>query len=217
MESFKQWLFSEGRGIDFDYTGKQLSPEQKNWLDIVFRGERDHMKHILLGMGYRDEYFIEEIISDVYLDAAQDLIRGVKLGDVRTWIHNKIKFAISRKSANVSALKRGGDGGYGVDTPRERFKRVPIDDFGSSDNTLEIEKMELIQRIKKFIERWPESRNKQIIQMYYIQELSLPEVAQRLNMSESATKSALFRARESLMQNEELRRYWELMNKISPN
>src|SRR5205823_2558591 len=88
-----------------------------------------------------------------------------------------------------------------IDQWRRKRLEVPIDDehhFTSRPNLEEkIDRQRVLRRLGHAISRLA-TRDREIVEMFYLKELSVPAIADRFKLSQSAVKMILLRSRRTL-------------------
>jgi RNA polymerase sigma-70 factor (ECF subfamily) len=147
-----------------------------------------------------DRYDSEDVVQETFMRVYMNLNHYDEKQKFSTWIYrigkNLCIDLLRKKKADHSL-----DAGLSDDLEKPFYEKLPSAD-ASPENRLILS--ELQEQMRKVIDKLSD-KYKQVVTLYYLQELSLQEISELLGMPVSTVKSRLHRGRE------QLRKKWGLM------
>lgn len=126
----------------------------------------------------------EEILNDVFLDAIEELVTLHEHANVKSWLyqiaHNKMANFYRKKKIKSMLFSQFS------------YLKIVAEEFNQPE--FQLEKRELLIRMQIALGKLSQ-KYRQILQMHYIEDLSVKIISVRLNLSFKATESRLYRAR----------------------
>ena len=134
--------------------------------------------------GYvRDEYLVEEIAQDSFVDAFLGLSRLREPSKFAPWI-----YGIAKRKAQHAVTRRR----YTEDV--DELADIMADDRNPEEQILSDEKKLAIRSAVKRLS----PKNRVVVEMYYFDEMTVAQIAERLGLSQGTIKSRLYEARNKM-------------------
>lgn len=142
----------------------------------------------------KDPEEAEEAAQEVFLRAYRSLHTFSLNKRFKTWLYaiavNQVRSRWRRAKNVMEKLKRLFEG-----EPKKESEEGELRDARDPE-TITLETLEA-ERVRKAVEQLPESL-RDVVVLYYFEELSVAEVAETLQLGEEGVKTRLFRARKAL-------------------
>jgi len=163
--------------------------------DAAFDHLVEKFRRPLVGFLYRmarSHAVAEELAQEVFLRVYRSRQSYKATAKFTTWMYR----IATNLAVNYARDTRGQRGEVSLDEPREGGAAFEVSD-GEPTAEQELLRRERVRAIRSHVEALPE-RQRLAVVMHKYQGLDYRQIAQVLKLSESATKSLLFRAYETL-------------------
>lgn len=168
--------------------------DQKKLIERIRNGEDSafaELIHPLIEKGYRASYSIlrskeqaEEVVQNAMIEAYRNIMSGKEIQFFHTWFYK----LVSHRSIDV--LRKNG---------RLRETALEIESLRDEQGVVDrVMKEETGAEMKKGIWSLENRDYRNVLLLYYYQELSIQEVSDLLGINPSTVKSQLHRARNAL-------------------
>ena len=182
MTFWQKWTGQQLHELSDDELMEKLADGHSKSFETLFDRHSNKVLgycHRLLGELQR----AEDISQDVWMKVIHASSSYEKKGNFIAWVHT-----IARNTC-FTHMKKSSDW-----TPIEEVSNM---DSGELSFDFELQKNEDIQKLKKLIDQLP-SQQRAVLVLHINDELSYEDISRELNISLSAVKSLLFRARKNL-------------------
>jgi RNA polymerase sigma-70 factor (ECF subfamily) len=160
--------------------------------EVLFRKYRD-VVHRLVYSIVRDETLVQDVVQEVFLLVYRHLHKFRQDSAFKTWVY---RIAVNEAIRHLSRLKRWQPLPEGDFESQVTTTTLVVSSIGESPERMLIES-EQRAHIAAAIERM-KAHHRLILNLFYLEELPVQEIARILDIPEGSVKSRLFYARDAL-------------------
>ncbi len=163
-----------------------------NAFEVLFRKYREQVARLVYSI-VKDEALVDDIVQEVFLLVHRHLAKFRQQSAFKTWIY---RITVNESLRQMGRQRRWQPLPEGEFEPSRLPSAMVVFDTGDSPERVMIDgqRHELVQRA--LAELKPHHRT--ILVLYYLEELSVQEIAAVLEIPEGSVKSRLFYARDAL-------------------
>lgn len=160
--------------------------------EVLFKKYREQVARLVYSIA-KDESIVDDIVQEVFLLVYRHLHKFRQHAAFKTWIY---RITVNEALRQIGRLKRWQPLPEGEIEPAKLPSALVVFENGESPERvlIEGEQKRLVQRALDEIK----PNHRIILVLYYLEDLSVQEIAEVLEIPEGSVKSRLFYARDSL-------------------
>lgn len=160
--------------------------------EVLFKKYREQVARLVYSIA-KDESIVDDIVQEVFLLVYRHLHKFRQHAAFKTWVY---RITVNEALRQIGRLKRWQPLPEGEFEPSRLPSTLVVFENGESPERVLIdgEQKRLVQRALDQIK----PHHRMILVLYYLEDLSVHEIAQVLEIPEGSVKSRLFYARDSL-------------------
>jgi RNA polymerase sigma-70 factor, ECF subfamily len=163
-----------------------------NAFEVLFKKYREQVARLVYSIA-KDDTLVDDIVQEVFLLVYRHLAKFRQHAAFKTWVY---RITVNEALRQIGRLKRWQPLPEGDFEPSRLPSAVVLFENGDSPERVLIdgEQSRLVHRALDAIK----PHHRMILVLYYLEDLSVQEIAQVLEIPEGSVKSRLFYARDSL-------------------
>jgi RNA polymerase sigma-70 factor (ECF subfamily) len=183
---------ADWRSLDDDILIKAHLKGDPTAFEVLFKKYREQVARLVYSIA-KDETLVDDIVQEVFLLVYRHLAKFRHNAAFKTWVY---RITVNESLRQVGRLKRWQPLPEGEVEPSRLPSALVVFDNGDTPERVLIdgEQKRLVQRALDEIK--PHHRT--ILVLYYLEDFSVQEIAEVLEIPEGSVKSRLFYARDSL-------------------
>jgi RNA polymerase sigma-70 factor (ECF subfamily) len=163
-----------------------------NAFEVLFKKYKEQVARLVYSIA-KDDALVDDIVQEVFLLVYRHLAKFRQHAAFKTWMY---RITVNEAFRQLGRLKRWQPLPEGDFEPSRLASSMVVFDNGESPERVLIdgEQKRLVHRALEQIK----PHHRMILVLYYMEDLSVQEIAQVLEIPEGSVKSRLFYARDSL-------------------
>jgi len=160
--------------------------------EVLFKKYREQVARLVYSIA-KDDSLVDDIVQEVFLLVYRHLAKFRQNAAFKTWVY---RITVNEALRQIGRMKRWQPLPEGDFEPSHLPSSLIVFDNGDSPERVLVdgEQKRLVQRALDEIK----PHHRMILVLYYLEDLSVQEIATVLEIPEGSVKSRLFYARESL-------------------
>jgi RNA polymerase sigma-70 factor, ECF subfamily len=178
--------------LDDDILIKAHLKGDPNAFEVLFKKYREQVARLVYSIA-KDDSLVDDIVQEVFLLVYRHLAKFRQHAAFKTWVY---RITVNEALRQLGRLKRWQPLPEGEFEPSRLPSAIVVYDGGESPERVLIdgEQKRLVHRALDSIK----PHHRMILVLYYLEDLSVQEIAEVLEIPEGSVKSRLFYARDSL-------------------
>ena len=163
-----------------------------NAFEVLFKKYKEQVARLVYSIA-KDDSLVDDIVQEVFLLVYRHLAKFRQHAAFKTWVY---RITVNEALRQLGRLKRWQPLPEGEFEPSRLPSSMVVFDNGDSPERVLIdgEQKRMVHRALDAIK----PHHRMILVLYYLEDLSVQEIAQVLEIPEGSVKSRLFYARDSL-------------------
>jgi RNA polymerase sigma-70 factor (ECF subfamily) len=183
---------TDWHSLDDDILIKAHLKGDPNAFEVLFKKYRERVGRLVYSIA-KDESLVDDIVQEVFLLVYRHLAKFRQNAAFKTWVY---RITVNEALRQIGRMKRWQPLPEGDFEPSRLPSTLVVFENGDSPERVMIdgEQKRMVQHALDQIK----PHHRMILVLYYMEDLSVQEIAQVLEIPEGSVKSRLFYARDSL-------------------
>lgn len=183
---------TDWHSLDDDILIRAYLKGDKHAFEVLFKKYREQVARLVYSIA-KDDSIVDDIVQEVFLLVYRHLAKFRQHAAFKTWIY---RITVNEALRQIGRMRRWQPLPEGDFEPSKLPSTLVIFEIGDSPERVLIDS-EQRRMVQSALERI-KPHHRAILVLYYLEDLSVQEIAEVLEIPEGSVKSRLFYARDSL-------------------